>query len=166
MAFEIHPYPEFSWSISRQRLLEQCPRAYHYRYYASWNGWLRDASEESRLAYRLSKLTGLDALLGQEIDVGAREIEAAARAGQDLPTASELAARTRAALSRAWRSSRDRASFEASPKSVTMLRSIYVKQEPKAEVASPRNRSLAWSTYWSTRWSTFSSGTTTSGSAS
>ena len=134
------PYPEFAWSISRQRLLEQCPRAYFYRYYASWNGWLREAPEEARLAYRLSKLTGLDALLGQEIDVRAREIEAAARAGEDPPRASELEARTRAALNQAWQSSRDRASFEASPKLVTMLRSIYLGREPDTEVARVKEK--------------------------
>lgn len=54
MAFEIRPYPEFSWSISRARLLRQCPRAYFYHYYLKHNGWLRDAPEQARLAYRLS----------------------------------------------------------------------------------------------------------------
>ena len=31
MTFEIKPYPEFAWSISRQRKLDQCPRGYFYR---------------------------------------------------------------------------------------------------------------------------------------
>ena len=85
MTFEIRPYPEFSWSISRQRKLDQCPRGYFYTYYLGWNGWLDDAPTETRVAYRLGKLTSLDALLGQQIDVRARELEAAARAGAVLP---------------------------------------------------------------------------------
>ena len=140
MAFEISPYPEFSWSISRQRLFEQCPRAYYYRYYMSWNGWLWEAPGESRLAYRLSKLTSLDALLGQEMDVRAREIEAAARAGQDLPSQDDLEARTRAALNRAWVSSRERSGFERSPNKVTMLRSVYLGEDTEAEVARVREK--------------------------
>ena len=42
MTFEVRPYPD-SWSISRQRKLDQCPRAYFYTYYLDWNGWLDDA---------------------------------------------------------------------------------------------------------------------------
>ena len=53
MTFEIRPYPEFSWSISRQRKLDQCPRGYFYTYYLGWNGWLDDAPTEARVAYRL-----------------------------------------------------------------------------------------------------------------
>lgn len=137
--FEIRPYPEFSWSISRQRLLENCPRAYYYRYYLSHNGWLREAPEQARLAYRLSKLTSLDALLGQEMDERAREVEAKARAGDPLPGAGQLEARTRESLRRAWRSSRDeRAAFEARPKDIVMLRSFYVEGCPPPEAEDER----------------------------
>ena len=102
MTFEIKPYPEFSWSISRQRKLDQCPRGYFYTYYLGWNGWMDDAPTETRVAYRLGKLTSLDALLGQQIDVRARELEAAARAGAVLPEADELETRTREALRQLW----------------------------------------------------------------
>ena len=64
MRFEVKPYPELSWSISRQRKLDRCPRAFYCSYYLAWNGWLDDAPAESRMAYRLNKLTSLDALLG------------------------------------------------------------------------------------------------------
>jgi hypothetical protein len=137
--FEIRPFPEFAWSISRQRQLRDCPRAYYYRYYLSHNGWLREAPQESKLAYRLSKLTGLDALLGQEMDVRAREIEAAARGGTPLPTAADLEKRTRVALREAWRSSVDqRATFEAKPNSVTMLRTFYIEGSRPSVVETDR----------------------------
>ena len=139
IVLEIRPYPEFSWSISRQRLLENCPRAYYYRYYLSHNGWLREAPEQARIAYRLSKLTSLDALLGQEMDERAREVEARARADEPLPRADQLEARTRENLRRAWRSSRDeRAAFEARPKDVVMLRSFYVEGCPPSEAEGER----------------------------
>jgi hypothetical protein len=81
MTFEVRPYPEFAWSISRQRRLDQCPRAHFYTHHLGWNGWLDDAPTQTRVAYRLGKLTSLDALLGQQTDMRARELEAAARGG-------------------------------------------------------------------------------------
>lgn len=131
MAFRIDPYPGFSWSITRQRMLDTCPRQYYYRYYLSHNGWLDDIPERSRLAYRLSKLSSLDAVLGQQMDERAREIEAHVRAGEPPPSAVELEERTRLVLRAAWKSSRGgRAAFERSPKRTVMLRSFYLEGEP------------------------------------
>jgi hypothetical protein len=143
--FTIRPFPEFSWSITRQRLLDNCPRAYYYRYYLSHNGWLPEAPQLAKRAYRYSKLTNLDALLGQQIDQRARELETAARAGDPLPSADELETRTRVALREAWRSSEDlRAVFEAKPNAVTMLRSFYIEGSPPATVETVRmNEKLA-----------------------
>lgn len=145
MGFEVRPYPEFSWSISRQRLLDDCPRAYYYRYYLSHKGWMREAPPASRLAYRLSKLTGLDALLGQEVDERAREVEECARLGRPLPSAEGLEAATRASLRAAWQSSKDhRTQFEDRPKDWVMLRSFYLKGGPPPEVEVARvNQKLA-----------------------
>ncbi len=155
MTFEIKPHPEFGWSISRQRKLDQCPRGYFYTYYLGWNGWLNDAPTEARVAYRLGKLTSLDALLGQQIDVRARELEAAARAGAALPEADELEARTRDALRVLWtRSKNGRAAFEARPNRVTMLRSLYMDQDTQPETdrlidkAGPSLRGLLATPHW------------------
>jgi hypothetical protein len=155
MTFEIKPHPEFAWSISRQRKLDQCPRAYFYTYYLGWNGWLDDAPTETRVAYRLGKLTSLDALLGQQIDVRARELEAAARAGAVLPEADELEARTREALRQLWtRSKTSRAAFEARPNRVTMLRSLYMDQDTQPETdrlnqkAGPSMHGLLATSHW------------------
>jgi hypothetical protein len=155
VTFEMRPYPEFSWSISRQRKLDQCPRGYFYAYYLGWNGWLDDAPTEARVAYRLGKLTSLDALLGQQIDVRARELEAAARSGAVLPEADELETRTREALRQLWTRSRNgRAAFEARPNRVTMLRSLYMDQDTQPETdrlnqkAGPSMRGLLATSHW------------------
>jgi PD-(D/E)XK nuclease superfamily len=155
MTFEIKPYPEFSWSISRQRKLDQCPRGYFYTYYLGWNGWLDDAPTEARVAYRLGKLTSLDALLGQQVDVRARELEAAARTGAVLPEADELETRTRHALRQLWTRLREgRAAFEARPSKVTMLRSLYMDQDTQPETdrlnqkAGPSMRGLLATSHW------------------
>jgi PD-(D/E)XK nuclease superfamily len=155
MTFEVRPYPEFSWSISRQRKLDQCPRGYFYTYYLGWNGWLDDAPTEARVAYRLGKLTSLDALLGQQIDVRARELEAAARAGAELPDADDLESRTREALRQLWTQSKNgRAAFEARPNKVTMLRSLYMDQDTRPETdrlnqkAGPSMQGLLATSHW------------------
>jgi hypothetical protein len=79
----------------------------------------------------LSKLTSLDAILGQEMDERARDIERRVRAGLTPPSRAELEESTRIALRAAWRSSRDqRAAFERSPKRTVMLRSFYLDDGP------------------------------------
>jgi len=155
MTFEIKPYPEFAWSISRQRKLAQCPRAYFYTYYLGWNGWLDDVPAETRMSYRLGKLTSLDALLGQQIDVRARELEAAARTGAAVPEADELETRTREALRQLWtRAKNARAAFEARPNRVTMLRSLYMDQDTQPETdrlnqkAAPSMQGLLATSHW------------------
>jgi CRISPR/Cas system-associated exonuclease Cas4 (RecB family) len=132
--FEILPYPEFSWSISRQRKLDDCPRAYFFHYYAAHNGWLREAPVLAKQTYRLKQLTSIDMILGHEMDDRAREIEAALRAGRPMPKAEELEERTRETLRGAYKTSkRRRADFELKPKSVVMLRSFYLDDEEPSE---------------------------------
>jgi hypothetical protein len=136
--------PELSWSISRQRALERCPRAYYCSYYLAHEGWRRDASPAARQAYRLKKLTSLDQLLGLQIDARGRELEAAARAGLPLPSAAELEERTLRPLRAVWRASTSgRSAFDADPRSVIMLRAIYLGQEAQAQAEAARLREKA-----------------------
>lgn len=65
MAYEIKEFPQLSWSFSRMKMLQECPRRYFYNYYAYHNGWLREASEESKQIYRLKNLQPVDAYFGQ-----------------------------------------------------------------------------------------------------
>ncbi|MBI3909874.1 MAG: PD-(D/E)XK nuclease family protein [Armatimonadetes bacterium] len=59
---------EFTWSFSRDRALRQCPRAYYYRYYGSWDGWHEDAPAAVRRMYALKKLTSLHGWAGQVVE--------------------------------------------------------------------------------------------------
>jgi len=65
MAYEIKEFPPLSWSFSRMRMLQECPRKYFYNYYGYHNGWLADADEESKQIYRLKNLQAIDAFFGQ-----------------------------------------------------------------------------------------------------
>ena len=47
---------KFSWSISRDRLFQTCPRQYYFNYYGYWGGWDTDAPARTRQIYILKQL--------------------------------------------------------------------------------------------------------------
>ncbi len=123
------PYPEFSWSYSRRRQLENCPRGYYWNYYGYHNGWLQDAEPEARLAYRLKKLSSLHLHVGTVVHDLAVEAIKLARAGRDVDP-EQLIRRGRNRLNQAWAESKDRVAFERRPKGRIMLQSFYYNSGP------------------------------------
>lgn len=59
--------PDFSWSNSRHKTFLECVRKYYHQYYESHNGWLYEAPEENKAAYRLKNIKNIPILLGDEI---------------------------------------------------------------------------------------------------
>jgi len=57
----------FSWSLSRHRTFQDCPRRYWFHYYGSWGGWSHDAPEEARELYLLKNITNLDLCAGDTV---------------------------------------------------------------------------------------------------
>lgn len=49
----------FAWSESRVKTLRNCARKYYYIYFLSNGGWYQNASEESKKAYLLKKMTNI-----------------------------------------------------------------------------------------------------------
>jgi CRISPR/Cas system-associated exonuclease Cas4 (RecB family) len=47
---------KFSWSISRDRVFQTCPRQYYFNYYGYWGGWENNAPARTRQIYILKKL--------------------------------------------------------------------------------------------------------------
>jgi hypothetical protein len=58
---------ELSWSFSRKEIFETCRRKYYYHYYLAWGGWDREAAPRRQIAYRLSKMTGIDSYIGMKV---------------------------------------------------------------------------------------------------
>lgn len=80
----------FSFSSSRARKVEACPRQLYLRVFLSWGGWERDAEPRKRFAYALSKATGLSGLVGTIVhDTQAALVRAAANGEPDLQLADE-----------------------------------------------------------------------------
>ncbi|MDP3937618.1 MAG: PD-(D/E)XK nuclease family protein [Deltaproteobacteria bacterium] len=47
---------EFSWSLSRDRVLRECARKYYYTHYGMWGGWSVTATPRARELYVLKNL--------------------------------------------------------------------------------------------------------------
>jgi PD-(D/E)XK nuclease superfamily protein len=131
------PYPEFSWSHSRDRTLAECARAYFWRYYGGHRGWSPDAPEEARLAYALKQLTSFPMLVGTAVHACARDCADAARRGNPRPTFDTMLLRVSEALNRAVLGSHHRGLFQRDPKRVVMLQDAwYSGRSSSSELAS------------------------------
>lgn len=58
---------EFSWSKSRDGVLQTCPRKYYFQYYGFWGGWLAEAPARTREIYVLKNLNTLATWIGQKV---------------------------------------------------------------------------------------------------
>jgi hypothetical protein len=47
---------EFSWSISRDRVFQTCPRQYYFNYYGFWGGWEINVPQRGKQIYVLKQL--------------------------------------------------------------------------------------------------------------
>jgi hypothetical protein len=63
-----------TFSFSRVKQLNVCPRCYYFSYYASINGWRQDSALRTKLIYRLKKLQPVNALVGEAIHSSIKEI--------------------------------------------------------------------------------------------
>ncbi|MDQ0300782.1 CRISPR/Cas system-associated exonuclease Cas4 (RecB family) [Salibacterium salarium] len=136
--FEIKTYPEFSWSLSRHKTLMHCARQYAHQYYTSHNGWLRDASQTSKHAYRLKNLTNLEMFFGSIVhDVIDHVIDEYLNTGY-IPSEENLREQVRHQLNKGFVDSTKRYSnWWDRPKKTTMFHEIYygnTSQLPQSKV--------------------------------
>ncbi|MFT5122031.1 MAG: CRISPR/Cas system-associated exonuclease Cas4 (RecB family) [Kiritimatiellia bacterium] len=59
---------DFSWSHSAASDFKDCHRKRYLEKYAKWGGWSREATEEQRTAYRLSKMDNRYSLQGEVVE--------------------------------------------------------------------------------------------------
>ncbi len=58
---------DFSWSFSRSRMYNECPKKYYLYYYGSNNGWDKNADEKTKKIYLLKKITNRFFLSGSMV---------------------------------------------------------------------------------------------------
>jgi len=132
------PFPELSWSWTRNQAFLNCKRSYFHAYYSSWGGWRREASNLSRHAYRLKRLVTLDQLFGISVH---NQIHRMMDESQKM-TVEEFAASIRKALNRAfWDSKHKQEEWYEQPSDINMLQEMYYDGElPEQKIEEYRER--------------------------
>ena len=93
---------EFTWSVSRNSLFQECRRAYYYSYYGAWTGWDSSAPERTRRIYLLKNVKTLDMWAGTIVhDTIAEALRRYAAKAAPI-TAAELQAVARQKLRAGW----------------------------------------------------------------
>lgn len=92
---------ELSWSLSRARMFEECPRRYYYNYYFCHAGYSPDAPEEARLALEMKRIQHLDMWVGEAVHSTIQWALEESRSGR-VPSAEEARINLRQRLSSGW----------------------------------------------------------------
>ncbi|WP_226581736.1 PD-(D/E)XK nuclease family protein [Halobacillus litoralis] len=127
--YEIKPFPDLSWSLSRHKTMLTCLRKYAYDYYVSHNGWLSQADTLSRQAYRLKKMTNLEMHFGSIVhDLIYQAIQRCLK-NQSIPSQEDFIDEVRHHLNRGFiESTKKEHLWQNRPKHYTMLHEIYYSQ--------------------------------------
>lgn len=136
-------FPEFSWSNSRHKTFLECVRKYYHQYYESHNGWLYEASEENKAAYRLKNIKNIPILLGEAIhSVIDRQLKNFLN-GKGLFTEDEIIALVTQNLNKAFLdSTKNRQFWFNKPKRYQMLHEIYYGNGLSPEVIAATKTKL------------------------
>ncbi|MFD3448896.1 PD-(D/E)XK nuclease family protein, partial [Microbacteriaceae bacterium 4G12] len=119
--FEVKPYPEFSWSMSRHKTFFECKRKYAYQYYVSHNGWRYDAPMSAQQAYFLKKLSNLPMYLGDMLHQSIHTLLSYYR-DKELPPLETVEKHIRHQLNQAYKYSADKQLWHKKPKELPLLR--------------------------------------------
>ena len=65
---------EFSWSISRDRVFQTCPRQYYFNYYGYWGGWEINAPQRVKQIYVLKQLKNRYMWSGEKVKVKGKKL--------------------------------------------------------------------------------------------
>lgn len=125
--------PKFAWSTSRAALLRECPRAYFWNYYGSWEGWRNPRTGDVVGAFR-RKAYCLKQIVPVAIVFGGAVHDALAARLRNGTGFSGIAAEVQSVLHDAFVSSADEAAWLRAPKKLTMLSEVYmggIKNYPK-----------------------------------
>ena len=83
-----------SWSKSRDRMFQECPRKYYYQYYGAWGGWERTADPRTRELYVLKNLETRHIWAGDKVHKAVSQVLETIRNGMPVPPAEGLVRRT------------------------------------------------------------------------
>ncbi|MHB1000542.1 MAG: PD-(D/E)XK nuclease family protein [Armatimonadota bacterium] len=92
---------EQSWSLSRARMFEECPRRFYYHWHYSKNGYGFDLPDDVRLACEMKQIKGLDMWVGEIVHETIQWVLEQSRDGC-IPSIQDAQEDTRRRLSKGW----------------------------------------------------------------
>lgn len=99
---------EFSWSLSRERVLRECARKYYYTHYGMWEGWSPASSPRTREIYILKNLKSRQMWAGTVVHDALRRSIRMLQNGQPVLATDEIVRITLARMRADWISSKRR----------------------------------------------------------
>jgi CRISPR/Cas system-associated exonuclease Cas4 (RecB family) len=115
---------EFSWSISRDRLFQTCPRQYYFNYYGYWGGWDLNAPERTRQIYILKQLQNRHMWVGEKVHDCIKHTLTNLQRGISVLDVDQILDITLSQMREDFRSSREKR-YHARPKSCALFEHEY-----------------------------------------
>ncbi|HSR88307.1 MAG TPA: hypothetical protein VLL07_05095, partial [Pontiella sp.] len=130
----------FSWSFSAAEDFEACRRRRYWSKYGMWGGWARNASQEQKTAYRLSKMDNRWGLMGQAAENAIMWVLKENQQGKTVDADAAWKTVARPFLTKKWSESSE-GNWRTAPKQYCCLREHYYKtlddeNEAKRQVAA------------------------------
>jgi len=117
----------FSWSFSAAADFEACRRRRYWSKYAMWGGWLPQAPDEARRAYRLSKMENIYSLQGIAAEAAVMWTLRRLQSGTEVEVEEAYREAARPLLNKAWKESRE-GNWRQDPKHFCCLREHYYRR--------------------------------------
>jgi len=124
---------EFSWSVSRDSMFNECKRRYYYYYYGSWGGWEKSKADDvTRTLYVLKQLQNRRMWKGSAVHEEIRKVlKELITSGRLTPVGISLN-RLSDTMREKWKSSTTR-SYRKNPKRCALFEHEYDVNLPKEE---------------------------------
>lgn len=138
MSFSTSNNPKFSWSYSRERMLQTCELCYGLWYYGSNNGWLPESNDLAKAAYRVKTAEPVKQYLERRINTYAKDMIN----GKVPYDAEEMKKHLRGKLNERFVKSRDKVEWLNRPKKSKMLRELTDSDEFNPEVVREMKKNI------------------------
>jgi len=131
----------YAWSESRVKTLRECARKYYLNYYLSWEGWLNNAKEEKKLAYRLKNMTTFPMFVGTVVHNVIEEAIKEFRKVGIWPTIEDSKEKVLEQLRKGWTESTKK-DWKSNPKKINFFEHYYNEPPTKERLQGYKDKAL------------------------
>jgi len=135
--------PTFAWSNSRAKLLNDCAYKYFLNYYASWNGWLKNAPEETKKLYLLKQMTNWPMHLGTIVHSIIENVINNYKNTGKIQSLAESERLTIELLNKAYKESKSKEWLTDPKNKINLFEDYYGKKPSKEKLLEYRTKALS-----------------------